>query len=183
MASKRALAGPATAILHESLWQRFVAMVLHRRVRITAFVFIALLLEDVITRTAPHDLANFHDYRVLLGLGLVFSGLALRSWAAGTLHKRTQLATSGPYALVRHPLYIGSLFMMLGFCASWMTRKISGSSWGRFCCCIFFARSTKRRRSPPRFPINGQSMPEEFRGLFRSICRRGCLPIGTSASG
>ena len=117
MASKHAFAGPAAVGLHESLWQRFVMMVLHRRVRITVFVFIALLLEDVITRTDPHNLTNFRDYRVLLGLGLVFSGLALRSWAAGTLHKRKRLATSGPYALVRHPLYIGSFFMMLGFCA------------------------------------------------------------------
>jgi protein-S-isoprenylcysteine O-methyltransferase Ste14 len=56
------------------------------------------------------------DYKVLLGLGLVLAGLGLRTWAAGTLHKRTQLATTGPYELVRHPLYIGSFLMMLGFC-------------------------------------------------------------------
>jgi len=64
----------------------------------------------------PHNLANLTDYKVLLGLGLVFSGLALRSWAAGTLHKRTELTMSGPYGLVRHPLYIGSFMMMVGFC-------------------------------------------------------------------
>jgi protein-S-isoprenylcysteine O-methyltransferase Ste14 len=70
----------------------------------------------LVSRINPHNLTNLTDYRVLLGLGLVFAGLALRSWAAGTLHKRTQLATSGPYGVVRHPLYIGSLLMMLGFC-------------------------------------------------------------------
>jgi uncharacterized membrane protein len=40
----------------------------------------------------------------------------LRSWAAGILHKTSQLTTSGPYALVRHPLYVGSFMMMIGFC-------------------------------------------------------------------
>lgn len=116
MASRPALAGPAHAVLEQSWWQRFVALLLHRRVRITVIVFVVLLVEDMLERVDPHNLANLTDYKVLLGLGMVFAGLALRSWAAGTLHKRTQLATSGPYGLVRHPLYIGSLFMMLGFC-------------------------------------------------------------------
>ncbi len=116
MASGRMLAGSGQSILDETLWQKFIKFLLHRRVPITAFVFIALIVEDVISRVRPHSLLNFRDYYALLGLGLVFSGLGLRSWAAGTLHKRTQLATSGPYGLFRHPLYIGSLFMMLGFC-------------------------------------------------------------------
>ena len=30
--------------------------------------------------------------------------------------QRTELTTSGPYGLVRHPLYIGSFMMMVGFC-------------------------------------------------------------------
>jgi protein-S-isoprenylcysteine O-methyltransferase Ste14 len=92
-------------------------MLLHRRVRITAFVFIALLVEDVLEHVDPHSVVNIRDYRTLLGVGLVFAGLAIRSWAAGTIRKRTQLASTGPYAVVRHPLYIGSLMMMLGFCA------------------------------------------------------------------
>jgi protein-S-isoprenylcysteine O-methyltransferase Ste14 len=111
------MAGTAQVMWEESLWQKFVAMVLHRRVRITAIIFYALIAQDVlIERVAPHNLTNLRDYKVVGGLGLVFAGLALRSWAAGTLHKRSQLATSGPYELVRHPLYIGSYLMMLGFC-------------------------------------------------------------------
>ena len=110
------MASPAKAVLEQSQWQRFVALLLHRRVRITGILFAALVVEDVLTRVVPHDLANFRDYKVILGLSLIFGGVALRTWAAGTLHKRTQLATSGPYQLVRHPLYIGSFSMMLGFC-------------------------------------------------------------------
>jgi protein-S-isoprenylcysteine O-methyltransferase Ste14 len=94
---------------------KLAVAVLDRRVPITIFVFIALLVVDFISRVDPRNLANLSDYHVLFGLGLVLSGLALRTWAAGTLHKRTQLATTGPYAVVRHPLYIGSFLMMLGF--------------------------------------------------------------------
>ena len=50
-----------------------------------------------------------------LGLPIVLTGLALRAWAAGHLRKNQQLATSGPYAYVRNPLYIGSLLAGVGF--------------------------------------------------------------------
>ena len=110
------MASTARVVLERSLWQKFVAMLLHRRVRITGILFVLLVVQDVLSRVVPHNLANFRDYKVILGLSLIFGGVALRSWAAGTLHKRTQLATGGPYQLVRHPLYIGSFSMMLGFC-------------------------------------------------------------------
>jgi protein-S-isoprenylcysteine O-methyltransferase Ste14 len=42
--------------------------------------------------------------------------LVIRSWAAGVLHKGKSLATYGPYSLCKHPLYLGSFSMMLGFC-------------------------------------------------------------------
>lgn len=116
MPSRPALAGPAPQSPVLVLWQKFLAFVIHRRVRITAIMFVLLLIEDVWNKTDPHNLTNLTDYKVLLGLGLVFSGLALRSWAAGTLHKRTELTMSGPYGLVRHPLYTGSFMMMVGFC-------------------------------------------------------------------
>ncbi|MBA4019126.1 MAG: hypothetical protein C0483_18320 [Pirellula sp.] len=50
------------------------------------------------------------------GIGFVLLGLFIRSWAAGVLRKGKSLATHGPYSLVRHPLYLGSGLMMLGFC-------------------------------------------------------------------
>jgi protein-S-isoprenylcysteine O-methyltransferase Ste14 len=79
-------------------------------------MFVLLVTEDLWERTLPRNLTNLTDAKVLFGLGLVFAGVALRSWAAGTLHKRRVLTTSGPYGMVRHPLYIGSFMMMIGFC-------------------------------------------------------------------
>lgn len=52
---------------------------------------------------------------ILWGLPLCFAGLALRGWAAGHLLKNENLTTSGPYAWVRNPLYIGTLLMAMGF--------------------------------------------------------------------
>jgi len=97
-------------------WQRFLALLVRYRVRITLIVLFALIAEDIVSGTKPHNLFNFGDLKSMLGLTTIVSGLALRSWAAGILHKTSELTTSGPYALVRHPLYVGSFLMMVGFC-------------------------------------------------------------------
>ncbi len=51
-----------------------------------------------------------------LGAGgaFVFAGIALRGWAAGILEKDRELATSGPYAWTRNPLYLGSFLIGVG---------------------------------------------------------------------
>ncbi len=116
MATRPAIAASAQDAPAATFWRKTLAYLMHRRIRISVVLFVLLVLEDVWNRVDPHNLANLRDYKVLLGLGLVLGGLALRSWAAGTLHKRTELTTSGPYGLVRHPLYIGSFMMMVGFC-------------------------------------------------------------------
>jgi protein-S-isoprenylcysteine O-methyltransferase Ste14 len=48
------------------------------------------------------------------GLPIALCGLALRAWAAGCLAKNRQLATGGPYAYTRNPLYIGTLVVAAG---------------------------------------------------------------------
>jgi len=52
-----------------------------------------------------------------LGIGgaIALMGLALRAWAAGHIRKNSALATSGPYAFTRNPLYLGSFILGLGF--------------------------------------------------------------------
>src|SRR5579872_2181902 len=48
------------------------------------------------------------------GIPISTLGLALRAWAAGHLAKNQQLATSGPYAYTRNPLYLGTLIIAAG---------------------------------------------------------------------
>ncbi|MDH4017684.1 MAG: hypothetical protein OEV20_10115 [Actinomycetota bacterium] len=52
---------------------------------------------------------------VLAGLPLLAAGIAVRSWGAGHLVKNDLLICSGPYAHVRHPFYLGTLCIGVGF--------------------------------------------------------------------
>lgn len=56
------------------------------------------------------------------GATIAALGLALRAAAAGHLLKHQQLATSGPYAYTRNPLYLGSALLAAGF-------LVAGRSW------------------------------------------------------
>jgi protein-S-isoprenylcysteine O-methyltransferase Ste14 len=53
-------------------------------------------------------------HSLVLGLPFGLLGLFLRAWAAGCLAKNRQLATGGPYAYTRNPLYIGTLLVAAG---------------------------------------------------------------------
>ena len=48
------------------------------------------------------------------GIPVSIAGLALRAWAAGHLAKNQQLATGGPYAYTRNPLYVGTVLVAAG---------------------------------------------------------------------
>jgi len=50
-----------------------------------------------------------------LGLPLIVLGILVRLWASGFIMKNKQLATDGPYAMMRHPLYTGNILILVGF--------------------------------------------------------------------
>ncbi|WP_119319274.1 methyltransferase family protein [Capsulimonas corticalis] len=58
------------------------------------------------------------------GIVLVFLGEVVRFWAAGYISKDAVIATGGPYAYVRNPLYFGSLLLAIGY------GLVSGLGWG-----------------------------------------------------
>ncbi len=59
-------------------------------------------------------LAHPSPRSMMIGLPVSALGLLLRGWAAGHLAKDRELATSGPYAFIRNPLYIGTLTAAFG---------------------------------------------------------------------
>jgi len=59
---------------------------------------------------------------LICGVGIALVGLLLRGYAAGHLRKHKQLATSGPYAFTRNPLYLGSMLLAAGF-------SVASHSW------------------------------------------------------
>jgi protein-S-isoprenylcysteine O-methyltransferase Ste14 len=74
------------------------------RVRVGYPVAIAFLL---LVRPSPRYLA--------IGASVSAFGLLIRAWAAGYLRKHESLATEGPYAFTRNPLYFGSAVLAAGF--------------------------------------------------------------------
>jgi hypothetical protein len=61
--------------------------------------------------------------RIYAGFALAVIGQVWRIYAAGVIYKNKQLATTGAYSLVRHPLYLGNFLILIGFtlaCANWV---------------------------------------------------------------
>ena len=48
------------------------------------------------------------------GLLIALAGACVRIWAAGHLEKGREVTRSGPYRLIRHPLYAGSTVIAIG---------------------------------------------------------------------
>jgi len=64
---------------------------------------------------------------------LVMAGEGLRLWASGHIEKTLSLATGGPYAHTRNPLYLGSLLIALGAGAA------VASSWAVLVIAVYFS--------------------------------------------
>lgn len=60
-------------------------------------------------------LARPRPLSLAIGGGVSVLGLVIRAWASGHIRKNDSLATSGPYAYSRNPLYLGSFLLGLGF--------------------------------------------------------------------
>lgn len=72
-------------------------------------------------------------HSVLAGCIVAAIGLSIRAAAAGYLRKDQDLATAGPYARTRNPLYFGSAFLAAGF-------VIAGHSvWAGVLVTLYFA--------------------------------------------
>jgi protein-S-isoprenylcysteine O-methyltransferase Ste14 len=87
-----------------SRWQRIA-----RRIRVPLGFLTAALYLFELWRRAPRPEA------VAWSLLLVVPGLWLRGYASGYVKKNQELTTTGPYAWVRNPLYLGSILIAAGF--------------------------------------------------------------------
>jgi protein-S-isoprenylcysteine O-methyltransferase Ste14 len=71
----------------------------------------------------------------IVALPLIVAGTALRAWGAGHLVKNNRLTTTGPYAHLRHPLYLGTILIATGFgvwAGGWLALAILGFLWPWF---------------------------------------------------
>lgn len=86
-----------------------------RRTLPLKIAFPILIAEDILTGKKPHELLPGEGIttEAIIGFVLVLAGCSLRFWARGHFEKG-RLFTTGPYALVRHPLYVGSFLIVCG---------------------------------------------------------------------
>ena len=82
---------------------------------------------------------------IVVGLLVVAAGEAVRIWAAGHLYKNERVVTSGPYAYVKNPLYLGTFLIMVGFCM--MASKFVFLAIGLVVFVAYYAPFKQRRES------------------------------------
>jgi len=133
-----------------------------RRIRVPlGFVFAVLYFWRA--RPTWHSMA--------MGAIVVVPGLLIRALASGHVRKNESLATSGPYAYTRNPLYLGSLLMGVGF-------AVAARSWwvGVALIVMFFAiyvpvirdEEAFLRRTFPEFEEYARRVPRMLPGFTRA---------------
>lgn len=96
-----------------------------------AVAFIALFVVSALDHrfgwsTVPTYLVVLGDILIVVGFYLVFLVFKENSFASGTIEIGAEqcVISTGPYALVRHPMYVGALVMLVG------VPLALGSLWG-----------------------------------------------------
>jgi len=118
-----------------------------------------------------------------IGAIVVVPGLLIRALASGHVRKNESLATSGPYAYTRNPLYLGSLLMGVGF-------AVAARSWwvGLALVVMFFAiyvpvirdEEAFLRRTFPEFEEYARRVSRMLPGLTRAPSASGEASSGFS---
>jgi len=85
-----------------------------RRTLSLRVIFPIVIAEDILNRKKPHELFPPDvSPMAITAVVLILAGVFLRFWARGHF-ERGRLFTTGPYAIVRHPLYLGSTLIVAG---------------------------------------------------------------------
>jgi protein-S-isoprenylcysteine O-methyltransferase Ste14 len=91
-----------------------------------------------------------------VGGALAFVGVIVRGWASGHISKNARLATTGPYAHTRNPLYFGSFLIAAGFAIA--------AHWGLLLLVVAFfvfiyAPTMQRERVPAAYEAYAANVP------------------------
>jgi protein-S-isoprenylcysteine O-methyltransferase Ste14 len=97
---------------------------------------------------------------LVAGGALAVLGEGLRLWATGHLNKNAALTVTGPYAFLRHPLYLGSLLIVAGF-------TLIGSSRGALLVCVLFVLFFFGYYMPYKGRIEGARLERLYGDEFR----------------
>jgi hypothetical protein len=104
-----------------------------------------------------------------IGALLALVGEAVRVWAAGHLEKGREVTTSGPYALTRHPLYLGSTIMGAGLAVASASAVVAAFVLGYLAVALTAAIRTEESHLTEKF---GGAYPAYREGRVGGARRR-----------
>ena len=126
--------------------------------------------------------AHTTEQRMRLGIGVAVLGELLRLWAAGYVghvkvnwtqrwrgdRKIGSLVTAGPYAYVRHPLYVGTFLIGIGVCLIASNAWVAAAALG-----VFVA--VYRRKMAQEERLMGQELGAPYLAYHAAVPR--WLPV------
>jgi protein-S-isoprenylcysteine O-methyltransferase Ste14 len=105
---------------------------------------------------------------IALGTIAIIPGVLIRALASGHVRKNESLATSGPYAYTRNPLYLGSLFIGVGFAVAaqslWIGLALVAMFFAIYLPVILDEEKFLRQRFP-EFDAYARRVPRMFPSL------------------
>lgn len=111
-----------------------------------------------------------------IGLGAlaILPGLLIRALASGHVRKNEALATTGPYAYTRNPLYLGSLLIGAGFAIAarswWIALALVGMFFAIYLPVIYGEEKFLREKFPD-FAEYARNVPRMFPRLTPCLRR------------
>lgn len=124
------------------------------RLRVSLHFLLAAVMLWLAQPTSP---------RLEMGAGLIALGLVVRGWAAGHLRRDQPLTASGPYAHLRHPLYLGSALIFSGFAVaadSWWLAALVVAYFALVFVPVMRREERERRaRAPELYPAYAAQVP------------------------
>jgi protein-S-isoprenylcysteine O-methyltransferase Ste14 len=96
------------------------------------------------------------------GGAIAAAGEAIRLWASGHIDKTRALATGGPYAHTRNPLYVGSFVMAIGVAVA------AASPWAALAVAVYFAAFYPSVMREEAAFLRGR-FPEEYGAWARKV--------------
>lgn len=107
----------------------------------------------------PFFIVILGDILVIAGLYLYFLVLKENTFASATIEITTdqKVITTGPYSLVRHPMYLGALIMLFG------TPLALGSWWGLIIVVLYVFALVTRIRDEEKFLSKNLPGYDEYR--------------------
>ena len=109
-----------------------------------------------------------------IGALVILPGLLIRALASGHVRKNEALATSGPYAYTRNPLYLGSLLMGVGFALaarSWWVGVVLVAMFVAIYLPVIRDEEAFLRQKFPEFEEYARRVPRMFPRIGRQFSR------------